>query len=143
MTLEEIRDLLRFRDAPDENCSDVNSLLDEHIEHAANRIKELELLHKNLRGLRNLRQQTQATKDCGILQSLGSPAKGPIEIVKYSAPEQSLAQDTSMISGTVEPRLDHGVTTMVFRQPTKEKPRPGFKEMRRETPLMQYLSLVR
>ena len=39
--------------------------------------------------------------------------------------------------------IDHGVTTMIFRQPTKEKPRPGFKEMRRETPLMQYLSLVR
>jgi DNA-binding transcriptional MerR regulator len=55
--LEEIRDLLKFRDAPDENCSEVNAFLDEHIEHVANRIKELKLLQKNLRGLRNLCQQ--------------------------------------------------------------------------------------
>jgi Cd(II)/Pb(II)-responsive transcriptional regulator len=75
MTLEEIRDLLRFRDAPDENCSEVNALLDEHIEHVANRIKELKLLQNNLRGLRNLCQQTRAAKDCAILQSLGSSAK--------------------------------------------------------------------
>jgi Cd(II)/Pb(II)-responsive transcriptional regulator len=75
MTLEEIRDLLRFRDAPDENCSEVNAFLDEHIEHVANRIKELKLLQKNLRGLRNLCQQTRATKDCRILQSLGSSTK--------------------------------------------------------------------
>jgi Cd(II)/Pb(II)-responsive transcriptional regulator len=75
MTLEEIRNLLTFRDAPDENCGEVNALLDEHIQHVAKRIKELKLLQKNLRGLRNLCQQTQATKDCGILQSLGSPVK--------------------------------------------------------------------
>jgi DNA-binding transcriptional MerR regulator len=71
MTLEEIRTLLGFRDAPDENCGEVNALLDEHIEHVAKRIKELKLLQKNLRELRNLRQQTQATRDCEILQSLG------------------------------------------------------------------------
>src|SRR5246127_1551283 len=75
MTLEEIRDLLRFRDAPDENCSEVNAFLDEHIERVANRIKELKLLQKNLRGLRNLCQQTRATKDCRILQSLGNSTK--------------------------------------------------------------------
>ncbi len=51
MTLEEIRNLLRFRDAPDENCSEVNALLDEHIEHVSNRIKELRFLQKNLREL--------------------------------------------------------------------------------------------
>src|ERR1700757_2475850 len=38
MTLEEIRNLLRFRDAPDENCSEVDTLLEEHIEHVGNRI---------------------------------------------------------------------------------------------------------
>src|ERR1700751_2743964 len=73
MTLEEIRNLLRFRDAPDENCGEVNALLDEHIQHVTKRIKELKLLQKNLRGLRNRCQEEQATKDCGILQSLASP----------------------------------------------------------------------
>jgi hypothetical protein len=48
----------------------VNALLDKHIGHVAKRIKELKLLQKNLRGLRNLCQQAQSTKDCGILQSL-------------------------------------------------------------------------
>ena len=75
MTLEEIRDLLRFRDAPDRNCGEVNALLDEHIQHVGQRIKELRLLQKNLRGLRNLCQQEQATRDCRILQSLGSAVK--------------------------------------------------------------------
>jgi Cd(II)/Pb(II)-responsive transcriptional regulator len=79
MTLEEIRSLLTFRDAPDDNCGEVNALLDEHIQHVATRIKELKLLQKNLRGLRNLCQQTQATKDCGILQSLGSPVKNRLQ----------------------------------------------------------------
>jgi Cd(II)/Pb(II)-responsive transcriptional regulator len=75
MTLEEIRDLLRFRDAPEGNCGEVNALLDEHIEHVTKRIKELKILQKNLRALRNLCQQEQATKDCRILQSLGSAVK--------------------------------------------------------------------
>jgi Cd(II)/Pb(II)-responsive transcriptional regulator len=77
MTLEEIRNLLRFRDRPNENCSQVDALLDEHIEHVATRIKELKLLQKSLRGLRSLCQKAQATKDCRILQSLGRPTASP------------------------------------------------------------------
>jgi Cd(II)/Pb(II)-responsive transcriptional regulator len=77
MTLEEIRNLLKFRDAPDENCSEVNALLDEHIEHVSNRIKELRYLQKDLRKLRNLCERAQATKDCRILQSLAGPARSP------------------------------------------------------------------
>ena len=79
MTLEEIRNLLKFRDAPDENCGEVNALLDEHIQHVAKRIKELKLLQKNLRELRNLCLQAQATKDCRILQSLGSLVKSRLQ----------------------------------------------------------------
>jgi len=77
MTLKEIRVLLRFRDTPDENCSEVNALLDEHIEHVSERISKLKLLQEELRGLRCLCQRAQAAKDCRILQSLGSPEKGP------------------------------------------------------------------
>src|SRR5580704_19619749 len=72
MTLEEIQNLLRFRDAPDENCSEVNALLDEHIEHVSNRIKDLRFLQKDLRRLRSLCERAQAAKDCRILQSLAS-----------------------------------------------------------------------
>ena len=38
MTLDEIRVLLRFRELPDENCGEVNALLDEHIGHVAERV---------------------------------------------------------------------------------------------------------
>jgi Cd(II)/Pb(II)-responsive transcriptional regulator len=79
MTLEEIRNLLKFRDAPDENCTKVNALLDEHIEHVSNRIKELRLLQKILRGLRSQCEQSRAIKDCRILQSLGSSATSPLQ----------------------------------------------------------------
>ena len=79
MTLDEIGNLLGFRDAPASNCSEVNALLDGHIEHVANRIKELKLLEQKLRELRGLCQQAQATKNCGILQSLGSPAESLLQ----------------------------------------------------------------
>jgi Cd(II)/Pb(II)-responsive transcriptional regulator len=78
MTLGEIKNLLRFRDAPDENCTKVNALLDEHIEHVSNRINELRFLQKNLRALRSRCGQTRAIKDCRILQSLGSPPTSPL-----------------------------------------------------------------
>ena len=61
-----------------ENCGEVNALLNEHIEHVSNRFKELRVIEKNLKGLRSLCQQARAAKDCGILQSLGSPAKSPL-----------------------------------------------------------------
>jgi Cd(II)/Pb(II)-responsive transcriptional regulator len=72
MTLNEIRTLLSFRDAPEENCGEVNALLDEHIGHVANRMAELKALEKQLKELRSLCRSAQAAKDCGILQSLST-----------------------------------------------------------------------
>ena len=72
MSLEEIRLLLQFRDAPEEKCDEVNTLLDEHIGHIADRIAELRALEKQLRGLRNLCRSAQAAKDCGILKQLAA-----------------------------------------------------------------------
>ena len=48
MTHEEIRGLLAFMDGPAQDCAPVNDLLDEHIEHVAVRIAELEHLQKQL-----------------------------------------------------------------------------------------------
>jgi Cd(II)/Pb(II)-responsive transcriptional regulator len=72
MSLEEIRLLLQFRDAPEDKCDEVNSLLDEHIGHVADRIAELRLLERQLRELRSLCRSAQAAKDCGILKELGT-----------------------------------------------------------------------
>ena len=75
MTLDETRTLLKFRDMPEENCGEVNMLLDKHISHVAKRIAELKELQTELKQLRNSCQSTEATKNCGILQSL-SAAEG-------------------------------------------------------------------
>lgn len=85
MTLEEIRVLLRFKDAPNENCGEVNALLDEHIGHVAARIRELRSLERQLKGLRDLCQEARDAAHCGILNELarqgsegGSSAAGHV-----------------------------------------------------------------
>lgn len=76
MTLDEIRALLQFKDAPEANCTGVNTLLDKHIEHVAHRIAELKALQRQLGDLRALCRHAQAVKDCGILQELSSADNG-------------------------------------------------------------------
>ncbi|WP_298235997.1 Cd(II)/Pb(II)-responsive transcriptional regulator [uncultured Azohydromonas sp.] len=75
MTLDEIRVLLRYKDAPQEHCDEVNALLDEHIGHVAQRIRELRSLEKALKELRRQCGQAQLARDCGILHGLSQPAK--------------------------------------------------------------------
>jgi uncharacterized protein YunC (DUF1805 family) len=77
MTLDEIRVLLHFKDAPSENCGEVNTLLDEHIGHVAERIRELRTLEKQLKSLRELCRETQDAGHCGILNELTEIARHP------------------------------------------------------------------
>ena len=72
MALNEIRLLLRFRSAPDENCRDVNALLDTHIGHVEDRIAELQSLKGQLRALRDKCSGGKSVEHCGILQGLGA-----------------------------------------------------------------------
>ncbi len=72
MTLDEIRTLLRFRDAPEENCAGVNTLLDAHIGHVAARIVELKALEKELKQLRQTCDEVHASSECGILNNLAA-----------------------------------------------------------------------
>lgn len=74
MTLDEIRTLLRFRDTPCGNCLDVNELIDEHIVHVVQRIRELRLLEKQLRTLRDQCAEASTTANCGILLGLSDVA---------------------------------------------------------------------
>lgn len=74
MTLDEIRSLLRLRDAPSETCSEVNALLDEHIGHVAQRVRELRALERELKLLRARCSSPNALDECGILQHLHSAA---------------------------------------------------------------------
>jgi Cd(II)/Pb(II)-responsive transcriptional regulator len=79
MALNEVRALLRFKDAPRENCAQVNALLDDHIGHVATRIRELKVLQTQLRVLRGQCQEARGARDCGILKELssGGPTRRP------------------------------------------------------------------
>ena len=70
MALNEIRILLRFRSAPDENCREVNALLDTHIGHVEERISELQSLKGQLRALRDRCGGGKSAEECGIMQGL-------------------------------------------------------------------------
>ena len=82
MTLDEVRVLLRFKDAPQADCGEVDVMLDEHIGHVAQRIRELHRLEKELRALRAQCSVPHAASRCGILhgieQAAGSPEKTPV-----------------------------------------------------------------
>lgn len=73
MTLGEIRQLLAFRDAPEQDCGLANDLLDGHIDHVVSRIAELQALEKQLKKLRGLCRRVQSARDCRILQTLSNP----------------------------------------------------------------------
>jgi Cd(II)/Pb(II)-responsive transcriptional regulator len=75
MNLDEVRVLLRFKDAPGENCGEVNALLDEHIGHVAARMRELRDLDKELRALRDLCRVAKDAGHCGILNELSNAAR--------------------------------------------------------------------
>ena len=71
MTLKEIRQLLRVRDVPQEDCQAAHELLDEHIAHVASRLAELRVLERQLKALRRrcgrlllfLRLETQPERE--------------------------------------------------------------------------------
>lgn len=75
MTHDEIRTLLSFRDAPDRQCEEVNTLLDEHIGHVVHRIGELKQLERELRKLRSQCREVRSTRDCAIMQSLARDSR--------------------------------------------------------------------
>ena len=72
MTLDEIRRLLQIRDTPRDDCSAVNTFLDEHIGHIDVRIAELEQLRAQLDSLRQRCSGAGTAEQCGILKELGS-----------------------------------------------------------------------
>lgn len=77
MSLDEVRQLLRVKDAPTSDCGDVNELLDDHISHVADRIRELQALEQQLKTLRERCREEQQAANCGILNALSRPARDP------------------------------------------------------------------
>jgi len=75
MTLDEIRVLLHFKDAPSENCGAVEALLEEHIGHVVSRIKALQSLEMELRTLQQQFAPGHLAGDCSILGGLATAAR--------------------------------------------------------------------
>ena len=74
MALDEIRVLLRFKDAPQAECGEVNTLLDQHIGHVATRIRQLKQLEKDLKALRAQCDGVGVAAHCSILTDLAQSA---------------------------------------------------------------------
>ena len=90
IALDEIRRLLQFKEAPADNCHEVNEVLDEHIGHVAERIRELRRLERQLRDLRELCTKARDAAHCGILVQLSqgarrSPALAKTAVVNHMA----------------------------------------------------------
>lgn len=74
MTLEEIRQLLSFRDHPELDCGKVNVLVDSHIAQVRAKIKGLRELERELIDLRRSCDTARTARECGILSSLAQTA---------------------------------------------------------------------
>jgi Cd(II)/Pb(II)-responsive transcriptional regulator len=70
MTLEEVRRLLYFRDRPRLACHEINQLLDTHIEHLGEQLRDLHRLEEYLHELRACCESPRTAGDCGILARL-------------------------------------------------------------------------
>lgn len=69
-SLEEIRTLLRLADQPQSPCAEADSLVQEHLVAVEERIRDLEMIHHELRKLANC-HSTEAAH-CRLLEALGS-----------------------------------------------------------------------
>lgn len=78
MTLGEIRTLLDLRDNPNQNCGEVNALVDGHIQQVQARVEALLQLKKHLVILRESCSGTEKADVCGILEGLKNGACHPI-----------------------------------------------------------------
>ncbi|UQZ87999.1 Cd(II)/Pb(II)-responsive transcriptional regulator [Deltaproteobacteria bacterium Smac51] len=74
MALDEVKELLQYRDAPDSDCAGVSELVDRHIDDVEAKIKSLNLLKKQLIRLRGKCPRNGAVAACGIMQGLDNPA---------------------------------------------------------------------
>ena len=77
MSLDEIRSLLELRDQPGASCAEVNLVLDAHIEHVAQRLRELNELHAALTQLRGQCGGQCPNAQCGVLKGLVAASAQP------------------------------------------------------------------
>lgn len=74
MGLPDIRALLDLKGGTGHDCGEVNTLLDAHIHHVAERIERLQALQAQLLSLREHCAGIASVEECGILRELTEPA---------------------------------------------------------------------
>lgn len=70
MSLAEIGTLLRLKGMSGQDCGEVNTVLDEHIAHVAERLAQLHQLQEQLVSLRQLCSRIESVDSCAILREL-------------------------------------------------------------------------
>src|SRR5256885_1576529 len=73
--LADVRRLLNFTSRPDEDCADINRLVDEQIARVRARLTSLKALERQLTTLRARCSAGHQAKECGILGELVSAAQ--------------------------------------------------------------------
>jgi Cd(II)/Pb(II)-responsive transcriptional regulator len=91
MPLDEVRELLRAKDAPRATCATVNALIDAHIARVATRMQEMQLLQAQLLDLRAHCVGEDEAMQCGILHELATVATVATPAQPGSARVQPLA----------------------------------------------------
>ena len=71
MSLSEIQALLKI-ESTTKNCTEIHALLDEHIRHVSQRIKELQSLEKALKNLCKKCTGEENENECGIFSALST-----------------------------------------------------------------------
>ncbi|MGF2688222.1 Cd(II)/Pb(II)-responsive transcriptional regulator [Marinobacter sp. DUT-3] len=72
MAQDEIRELIRLADQPEADCSEVDALLDRHLSHVRERLRELASLEDTLERLQKACSEGRTVSECGILGGLTS-----------------------------------------------------------------------
>ncbi len=70
MALPEIRELLKYRDAPERDCAGVSKLLERRIKSVEEQIESLNLLKEQLQKLHGECPGPARVSDCGIIRGL-------------------------------------------------------------------------
>jgi len=77
MAQEEIRELIRLTDNPEADCSGVDALLTQHLEHVRERLRELTSLEQTLMQLQAACSSGRTVSECGILSGLHTDTSLP------------------------------------------------------------------
>jgi len=76
MPLAEIKRLLDFGDHPENDCGDINRLIDDQLTRVRARLESMRALERQLEALRARCETGHAAAECGILHELVAAAHG-------------------------------------------------------------------